>query len=455
MNKYIITSHNIEIIPISDEIFLFFHSESLQLYPLTDKAIINFLLSVKNYGLETTKQKYHNEFEELHSFILEKINSAPITTAYAGLNSQNKKYNSIVLPISAKCNLACPYCFAVTEKGYNFQSFTEHDIDEIADFLVRNNTDNEHLTIIFFGGEPLLNISVIRYTVHLFKTKYPNQSINYSITTNGTILNKNIIEFLKQNNFSLLLSIDGPDNEFNLRKYHNGKSSFSRVMKNINFLKENNIGFEVRATMVNTNPYIVKTFDFFEKLQIPFNIVFAYDSENKTNRQITTYDNKILKNIEKQLDKLLVYYIEKFQRNEKSLNVFFNSIAEVLRFRINKSTICSAGINYHTIMANGDIYACAHLMNDEIYKIGNIYSGYNENIKCFPVPIEQIQDCQSCWIKNICLGGCPAQKISSGKQNTTSMDSNNCELEKIKIKFYIKLYYHVTKINSQYFTDKT
>jgi len=452
---YSIAPENIEIIPVSETTVLFFHSDSLQLYPLNDEVLIDFLLSIKNNGLETTKQQYRvNKYKELYGFIIEKINSAPITNIYTSLDSQNKKYVSVVLPISARCNLNCPYCFAKTDKGYNFQNFTTQSIDKIAEFLIKNNKENEHLTIIFFGGEPLLNMEIIKYTVALFKTKYPKQSINYSITTNGTILNDDIIKFLKDNRFSILLSIDGPNNEFNLRKYKNGKSSFSKVLENIQLLKEKNIGFELRATLVNNNPYIVETFDFFENLHIPFNIVFAYNSENKTNDQLNTYNAKIIYQIEKQLDALLNYYVDKFKKNEKSFNVFFNSIAEILRFRINKSTVCSAGIYYHTIMSNGDIYTCAHLMNDNRYKIGNIRSGYNSNSTYFPIPIQQISDCQNCWIKNICLGGCPSQKISMGKKNNTAMDHNICELEKMKTIFYIKLYYYATKINKNYFTSK-
>ena len=452
---YNITTENIELIPISGKTTLFFHSDSLQIYPLNDKVLINFLLSIKNYGIEITKQKYkNNKFCELYNYIIKKINTSPITTIYPDLDNQNKKYITIVLPISAKCNLNCPYCFAKTDNGYNFQNFTTQSINEIAEFLINNIKENEHLTIIFFGGEPLLNMEVIKYTVTLFKTKYPNQSINYSITTNGTILDKRIITFFKENKFSVLLSIDGPDNEFNLRKYKNGKSSFSKVMKNIELLKKNNIGFELRATLINNNPYIVETFEFFENLHIPFNIVFAYNSENKANSHLNTYDVNIIYQIEEQLDALLKYYIDKFKRQEKSFNIFFKSISEVLRYRLNKSTICSAGIYYHTIMSNGDIYTCAHLMNDNRYKIGNIHSGYNSNSAYFPVPIHQIYECQTCWIKNICLGGCPSQKISMGKKNDIAMENNICHLEKIKTRFYIKLYYYATKNFPNYFTNE-
>jgi radical SAM protein with 4Fe4S-binding SPASM domain len=453
---YKLYQEDIELIVISDKITLFFHAKSLQIYPLKDIELINFLQVFKENGYDGALKKYdHADFIELYEFVCNKIEEAPKTINYGEIDTTQNNYKAIVLPIAAKCNLNCPYCFAQTEKDFHFDNFTEKDIERIANFLINKNPDETSIiNLIFFGGEPLLNLPVIKFTINHFKEKYPQRRIAYSITTNGTIMNNEIIQLFKENNFAILLSLDGPDNEFNLRKFKNGKSSVSKVIENINLLKQNNIEIEIRATLVSNNPYIMETYDFFEQLAIPFNIVFAYVSENKTNTNLSSYDNRALQYIEIQFEKLLHYYVKKLENKEPIYNASLNQIVDVVRFRIIKNIVCGAGINYYTIMSNGDIFACAHLMNEPQYKMGNIESDAINKRLVAPVHIENIKECKTCWAKYLCLGGCISQKISMGKSNDTSMNLNQCELEELKWRFLLKLYYHVTQLAPEYFKTK-
>jgi radical SAM protein with 4Fe4S-binding SPASM domain len=456
MSKQLLKQEDIRLIKISDEITLFFHCKSLQIYPLKDSEIINFLYTLQQYGYDNTEKKYASrDFKELYEFICNKIATAPKTTNYGVIDANQNNYTAIVLPIAAKCNLNCPYCFAQTDKGFHFDNFTTKDIERIATFLVNKNPDATSLiNIIFFGGEPLLNLPIIKFTINHFKEKYPQRRIAYSITTNGTIINNEIIQLFKENNFAILLSLDGPDNEFNLRKFRNGRNSLDKVIKNINLLKQNNIKIEFRATLVSNNPYIVETYDFFEKLEVPFNIVFAYISENKTHTNLSSYDIETLQRIQTQLDELLQYYIKKLENKEPVYTVSLNNVADVIRFRLVKNIVCGAGINYYTIMANGDIFACAHLMNESQYKIGNIESDTIQKNSVIPIHIENIRECETCWAKYLCLGGCTSQKISMGKSNDTAMNANQCELEKLKWVFFLKLYYYVTQLTPELFIPK-
>jgi radical SAM protein with 4Fe4S-binding SPASM domain len=453
---YKLCPEDIELITISDEITLFFHAKSLQIYPLKDIELIDFLRIFKQNGYDGTMNKYsHQDFIELYEFISNKITTAPNTTNYGEFDTNQNNYRAIVLPIAAKCNLNCPYCFAQTGEGFNFDNFTTKDIERIATFLINKNPDETlPINIIFFGGEPLLNLSTIKFTINYFKENHPQRQITYSITTNGTIMNNEIIQLLKENNFAILLSLDGPDNEFNLRKFKDGKSSVNKVIENINLLKQNNINIEIRATLVSNNPYIIETYDFFEQLAIPFNIIFAYSSENKTHANLSNYDNETLQRIQIQLEKLLQYYIQKLKQKKPIYNGSLNHVADVIRFRIIKNIPCGAGINYYTIMANGDIFACAHLMNEPQYKIGNIESDVINKNSVVPVHIENIEECKTCWAKYLCLGGCISQKISMGKSNNTAMNLNECELEKLKWQFRLKLYYHITQMFPEYFNTK-
>ena len=196
---------------------------------------------------------------------------------------------TLVLPITDKCNLTCPYCFAQKGNGnFNFDSYTEKDIDNLLEIIYDKNRDTP-TTLVFFGGEPLLKFKLIKYTINAISTRYNGKlNVSYSITTNGTLINEKVAQFFRDNNFAVMLSVDGPDNEYNFRKYSNGESSLGRVLRNIEVLKEKEVSFEVRATITSNNPYILETIMFLEELRTPFTAVFAYSSENATHGELTS-----------------------------------------------------------------------------------------------------------------------------------------------------------------------
>lgn len=455
MKKYRLKQEHIQLIPIDKEITLFFHSESLQIYPLQDKDLITFLSCYKENGREQMATLYSKEdFKTIDDFIHKTISEAPLsTTIKQDLN--RTAFLQVILPIAASCNLNCPYCFAQTDGGFHFGNFTKKDIDRIAAFLVEKNTDEQvPFTIIFFGGEPLLKFDIMQYTVQHFKEKYPHRKVGYSITTNGTLINEEIIHFFKENNVAVLLSLDGPENEFNVRDFKTGGNSTSTVLKNIELLKQHNVPFEIRATLVNTNPYVVATCDFFEKLEIQFTAVFAYESENK-DHHFDQYDESVLESIKKQMDDLLLYYVEKIKNNQPIYNKWFDIIlGDAFRFRLKQQNACGAGLNFFSITANGDIFSCSHFINDPKYRIGNINEGILDKSHMVATAVDEIDECSACWVKNLCMGGCLAQKISTGKSNITAHIPNACALEKLKWNLYIKLYYYMLSFFPDYFEKK-
>ena len=133
MKKNKIEPTHIHLIEISENITLFFHTETLQIYPIKDKLILDFLKDFKNFG----NKILNNKNQEIYEFISETIANAPHSTKIISENVNATEYQAIVLPISAKCNLNCPYCFAQTESGFNFNDFTEEDIDSIVKFLAK------------------------------------------------------------------------------------------------------------------------------------------------------------------------------------------------------------------------------------------------------------------------------------------------------------------------------
>ena len=330
--------NDFEQLDLDNNNILLFHPTTLQIYPLSKSNIITKVLhSIKKSGVDKTHKKYGADTcNQVINYVSKTIANGPATTYSDIGDNYNPSYDVVVLPIAGMCNLNCPYCFAQTDGGFNFPNYTKKDVEKVISYVMdsRANTNAKTTSFVFFGGEPLLKFDIIEYTVSYINNNYPNQHVEYSITTNGTIVNDNILSFFKKNNFLVLLSLDGPDNEFNLRKYHDGSKSIYTVLNNIELYKKSGIPIELRATLINTNPYIVDTFNFFENLQCPFSIVFAYQSENKSHQNLSLYDEITLQSIKKQLWDLLEYYKEKIDKKDTIYTKIIKDTKNIFDFRI-------------------------------------------------------------------------------------------------------------------------
>ena len=211
----------------------------------------------------------------------------------------------------------------------------------------------------------------MKHTVKYVNEKYKDEPIGYSITTNGTLVNDEIIQFFKDNKVAVLVSIDGPDNEFNVRHYKDGTKSINDVLKNIKKFQEAKVPIELRATLLNINPYICQTFQFFEEMKVPFSIIFAFSSEN-TSHHYADYDENTMSSIEKQMEDLYLYYAKKVRNHEMIYNKRCSEIMNILRYRVKRNLSCAAGRTTFTITSKGDIFSCAHFMNNKDRIIGKM-----------------------------------------------------------------------------------
>lgn len=450
MKKPILDPNHIKLITIDKKVSLFFHTETLQIYPIKDHELLRFLkLYSENDSKKLSEIYTKQEIKEALDFICSNIIKAPATFFLEVNDTQERDYNAIVFPIAAKCNLCCPYCFARTDDSFKFGDYTAESVKKNVDFgMTKNSQVEKPITITFFGGEPLLNIEAMKYTIQYIKEQYPERKVSYSMTTNGTILNDDIIKILKENKIIVLVSIDGPNNEYNLRHYKNGTSSVDDVISNIAKLQKNGIYIEIRATLVCNNPFILESFDFFEKIGIPFFVSFAYTSENK-NHNLSDYTKDNLGIITSQMRKLLIYYKDKIKKGEPIYNKKFSKEVFILRYRNIQNISCGAGRTYFTITADGDIYSCAHFMNEKKFKIGNIEDDEKLKKSFRAVQIKSIKGCDLCWAKYLCLGGCFAQKISLWRTEKMQLPQNQCELELLSIELYLKLYYYANIYNKE------
>lgn len=430
-----------KIIQIENDNYLLFHGKSLSIYSITkekspeifnlinrdhDKIQLTFSTVLKDY-LDTIPINYNRESNSIMPSIL----------------------NTLVLPISAGCNLTCPYCFAKTKQGnMAYKDFTKKDIDKLL-YLLDKKNPNQDITLVFFGGEPLMRFDIMQYTINQVKHSHPMLKIGYSITTNGTLINQKIIKFFQENKISILLSIDGYENDYNYRKFRNGRHSVSRVLKSIEMLKSSNVPFEVRATVTSNNPFIYETFIFLEKLEVPYLLAFAYESENTAHKELTQYNQESFTRIKNTFEQLLDYYKVCLSSKIPIYNKLIPQFINIFKNRLIQKYECGAGHMYHTVMSDGTMYSCPHLMNNKECTLGNISEWpFNniENHSFIPVSIDKIDECKNCWAQQLCHGGCASQKHSMGRKANQAYIPEKCKLDKLMYEFLIKVYYEYTKI---------
>lgn len=413
-----------------------FHCDTLQIYRIDKHTESNAFFDVLNNGM--VKLSEHNK---IGKEILDNIKENQLGGALCceELKNEDISLQTVVLPISGDCNLHCSYCFArTTSKGFGFKDMSFTDIEKNIDYILKNSSREAPCTLVFFGGEPMLRLDLIKHTIHYVESNYPTRKVEYSITTNGTIVNDEIIKLLKDKEFGLLISLDGPPHITDHRRFANGTSSFDIVMKNIKKFKAENARIQLRATIPSDCKDIVGLYKFFENLQIPFSVVFAYKSANETDLSSFAHAEQHLK---KQFEGLYCLY-ENLLKSGTA--IYCQSIAEsidILRFRRKRLYLCNAGRNFFAIAGSGDIFSCEHLAYSKDFSIGNIDTGidYAKLRKLQAPSVNNISGCTECWAKYLCVGGCPTTKIPF-KDVSYSLNEDDCFLQKEYWTFIIKLF---------------
>jgi len=420
--------------------FVFFR-DTLQILDLSNKTDIkSFLLS------QNKKEEFSNALE-IDRFVENYKNSDKRVNFF-----KQTFYPSLTLNLTNNCNLNCSYCFAFKKDSVNLMDF-EHAKASIL-WLV-NTFKSEDYSILFFGGEPLLMESLIEKIVNFCNELSLSRQINiyYSITTNGTIMNDNIIQLFRDNNFRIKISMDGPKevNDIN-RKYGNGKGSFEDIYNNLDIIRRYKIPYEVKATVSPNSIELNKIIDFFERNEIHFS--FNYVLQPKFKITNDKYSSQILKKIEADHEKLVNYYYSKVMSSHSIYCT--NIVSSLLRLflKTGQKFACNAGIYDFTVNPDGKLYTCPNISNINSSSIGDVFHGIKSNDETFynVKSADDLEDCQICIYKYLCSGSCMADKYINN-ENTSKIVHVTCMLQKYYWDAILKLYYKIHKVTPTYFNN--
>lgn len=340
----------------------------------------------------------------------------------------NNDLGQLTLQVTQKCNLDCSYC--VYSGNYNNRHhankwMTFEIAQKAIDYYVAHSSDEEEVSLGFYGGEPLLAFDFIKECVAYAEEAFEGRKVLYSFTTNGTLLTDEKLDFLVQYNFAILISLDGPEGVQNRnRKFANsGIGSFETLMKNIKNLKlkypdyfkdhvsfntvldqrypiADIVDFALADETVRDSRFIVSTInDTYSTTEIENSSLFIEEYKYERFKTFLWLTGRLSKQV-----------ISPVMRDEhsnvrKMAIVFERYYQETLPYKGHRGGPCIPGVRKLFVTVEGKFYPCERVSESSTAaQIGDIYNGIDEEKALSVLNIERIstEKCKNCWAYSFC-----------------------------------------------------
>ncbi len=351
---------------------------------------------------------------------------------------------ALCLHIAHDCNLACKYCFAEEGEYHGRRALMSLEVGKKAlDFLIANSGSRRNLEVDFFGGEPLMNWEVVKELVNYGRLKEAeyNKRFRFTLTTNGVLLNDEIMEFCNKEMSNVVLSLDGRKeiHDF-MRPSRNGKGSYDIIVPKFQkFAKSRNqANYYVRGTFTRHNLDFSKDVIHYANLgfkQLSMEPVVASKEEEYAIRE------EDIPTICKEYDNLAVEYIKR--QKEGNGFQFFHFMIDLKQGPCVAKRLsgCGSGTEYLAVTPWGDLYPCHQFVGEEKFLLGNVDTGItnteiqNEFKLCNVYAKEK---CKNCFARFYCSGGCAANSYQFHGSITDAYDIG-CELERKRVECAIMI----------------
>ena len=351
---------------------------------------------------------------------------------------------ALCLHIAHDCNLACKYCFAEEGEYHGRKALMSFEVGKKAlDFLVASSGNRVNLEVDFFGGEPLLNWQVVKDLVAYGRSleEPHHKKFRFTLTTNGVLLNDEILEFANKEMANIVLSIDGRQKIHDLMRPHRGgQGSYDEVVPKYKKVAESRkqMNYYVRGTFTRNN------LDFAEDVkhladegfeQVSVEPVVAADTEEYALRE------EDLPVILSEYDKLALEYIRR-KKEGKGFNFFHFMIdLEGGPCVAKRLSGCGSGTEYLAVTPWGDLYPCHQFVGQEQFLMGNVDTGIvrtdiRDTFKTCNVYAKE--KCRDCFAKFYCSGGCAANAYNFSGSINGAYDLG-CELQRKRVECAIMI----------------
>lgn len=321
---------------------------------------------------------------------------------------------AMCLHIAHDCNLACKYCFAGEGEYCGDRSLMSFEVGKQAfDFLIANSGTRKNLEVDFFGGEPLMNFEVVKQLVAYAREqeKIHNKNFRFTLTTNGVLLDEEVMDFANKEMYNVVLSLDGrKETNDRMRVSRNGKGSYDLIVPKFKEMvkRRGDKEYYIRGTYTHYNTDFTK--DILHMADLGFTklamepVVASPDAPYALKEE----DLPILFD---QYEKLAAEMVRR-EKNGKGFTFFHYMIdlegGPCIAKRI---AGCGVGTEYVAVTPWGDLYPCHQFVGDKNYLLGNVFDGItNEEVRSrFKMcNIYTRPQCNDCFARLYCSGGCSA-----------------------------------------------
>lgn len=371
----------------------------------------------------------------------------------------NHKLHILTLQVTQQCNFRCRYCHYtygddVQYHSHNSSTMIWATAKAAIDFFARRTRDSLYVTIGFYGGEPLLEYELVKKCIEYCQTVFEGKILAFAITTNAFLLTPEKAKFLIDNNTTILVSLDGPQEIHNKNRKNagDGSGTFESVMNNLKKIEEELPEYYKKITynsVVDPANDCGKVNNFF-KCDMFKNRIIKTSSLQPTVGKRAYYSEEYISSSKKDQVIALLAKVKVFNTSEIStisknylerINMFerqmrsFNELPSIM----GHSGPCKPGIFKLFVTTRGDLFPCERLKdNSNVMKIGSVFSTIDESKVDFLYNVGHVCDerCATCW--NIRHCKICATKINDGKSLSPEMCAYECKYDCLETERQIK-----------------
>ena len=340
---------------------------------------------------------------------------------------------ALCLHVAHTCNLNCAYCFASQGKYHGDRAVMSFEVGKRAlDFLVENSGTRRNLEVDFFGGEPLMNFDVVKQLVAYARSieKEKNKNFRFTLTTNGILVDDDVIDFANRECSNVVLSLDGRKEVHDrYRVDYAGNGSWEKIVPKVQKFVEarQGKGYYMRGTFTHANPDFLK--DIQQMLDLGFRelsmepVVCAPGDPSEL-----TEDDLTL--VMEQYEKLAELMLEKDKAGDPF--TFYHYMIDLTGGPCIYKRIsgCGSGTEYMAVTPWGDLYPCHQFVGDEKFLLGDIWKGVTNTAiqgEFAACNVYAHEECRDCWARLYCSGGCAANAYHA-TGSITGVYENGCRL---------------------------
>ncbi len=327
------------------------------------------------------------------------------------IDLSSMKVKAICLNVAHACNMKCEYCFAAQgDFGMKPALMSIETARQAMEFLLANSGQVKNLEVDFFGGEPLMAADMLKDLVVYCREREKDMGkrFNFTLTTNAVLLKDDIIDWVIENDISVILSLDGrKSTNDRCRRLNNGAGTYDLIVPHIQkMVARQPISYFTRGTFTQQN------LDFSEDLehliQLGFECISLEPAVGPDNGY--SIQEQDLPRVLAEYERLTEVLLENYRQGKDIEFFHYNLNLQRGSCLAKRVTGCGAGIEYLVITPEGDIYPCHQFVGDRTFYMGNILDGISNSHIARAFSSNQLKDkeCRDCWARYFCGGGCHA-----------------------------------------------